>query len=657
MARWLLSFIAGSALAAASGLPMKLETRSAVTSRVSNIHISLEEPVEETVTFTYGSCRGVSLDDAHHTISKSEVRDSQRLVWVLPEDASSDGCISAWSVSGKLMGRSEPQTLHHNWKRRVQKRSIHMSNDTGIDTLGAWFEGVNLLKDKEPTVVDVDTAKSKQVAIVGAGMAGLMSYLVLSQAGMTNISIIEAGQRLGGRVHTEYLSGGPFDYSYQEMGPMRFPEHYVDPKTNTTYNITDHQLVFQLAAEMNELNNHDKNLSVDFIPWIQSNKNGLSYKNGIKLANGLPRPLPKSPPTHLSPLPLEFSVHMAQNMFKAHREFLDSGLQGLGGDVWSEYAFMVNYLKGSLNSTDALGSFTATSFWDTLYEGMYFQAATYKTIDGGLSRLPLSFHPLVDDITTMNRKIERVQFDSDNDRVNLQWRESFKNQTFENASYDYALLAVPFSIIRKWRLPSLPLTITNAINELPYTSACKVALEFSERFWEHYENPIVGGCSTTSDIAGIGSTCYPSYNINGTGPATMLASYISGDWGHRWASVSEEEHVQYVLDAMVEIHGENTRDLYTGKYNRRCWVLDPLESGSWVSPVAGQHQLYIPEYFKTYDNMIFIGEHTSYTHAWISSALDSGIRGAVQLLLELGLVDEAKAAVNKWMARWIDIVS
>jgi monoamine oxidase len=31
--------------------------------------------------------------------------------------------------------------------------------------------------------------------------------------------------------------------------------------------------------------------------------------------------------------------------------------------------------------------------------------------------------------------------------------------------------------------------------------------------------------------------------------------------------------------------------------------------------------------------MIFVGEHTSYTHAWIASALESGIRGAVQLLL------------------------
>ncbi len=31
--------------------------------------------------------------------------------------------------------------------------------------------------------------------------------------------------------------------------------------------------------------------------------------------------------------------------------------------------------------------------------------------------------------------------------------------------------------------------------------------------------------------------------------------------------------------------------------------------------------------------MIFVGEHTSYTHGWIASALDSGIRGGVQLLL------------------------
>lgn len=39
----------------------------------------------------------------------------------------------------------------------------------------------------------------------------------------------------------------------------------------------------------------------------------------------------------------------------------------------------------------------------------------------------------------------------------------------------------------------------------------------------------------------------------------------------------------------------------------------------------------------------------------VSSALESGIRGSVQLLLELGLVDEAKAITQTFMARFINI--
>ena len=39
----------------------------------------------------------------------------------------------------------------------------------------------------------------------------------------------------------------------------------------------------------------------------------------------------------------------------------------------------------------------------------------------------------------------------------------------------------------------------------------------------------------------------------------------------------------------------------------------------------------------------------------VSSALESGIRGSVQLLLGLGLVDEAKAITQTFMARWIHI--
>lgn len=249
-----------------------------------------------------------------------------------------------------------------------------------------------------------------------------------------------------------------------------------------------------------------------------------------------------------------------------------------------------------------------TTTLDQLYDGLYFRAASWLTIDGGLNRLPLSFHPLVDKDTHMNRKIERIQFvpgkKGGKSRVQLHWRDNSQpqNSGLRTSTYDYALISAPFSVVRSWRLPfTLPTTITNAIHNLRYAQACKVALEYSTRFWEHYENPIVGGCSTTSDIPMIGFICYPSYDINGTGSATILASYNpQDDWP---VSLSEEDHVRYVLDAMTEIHGEHTRQLYTGKYNRRCWALDPLEAAGWASPTVGQHQLYIPEYFKTYDGV------------------------------------------------------
>ncbi|KAI4866707.1 flavin-containing amine oxidoreductase [Hypoxylon rubiginosum] len=667
-----LSLAALAVPVSASRLPVKLETRSELSSRLANIHVSFEAPVDGVVTYTYGRCDDTKHHSAHHTVGQGTDAKDSRLVWILPDDVRFGGCISAWDELGLLVGRSEPQRVG---KRGLKKRgayAIEMTNATGIDTWGPWFDGVELLKDKEISTFDANDAKSKDVAIIGAGMAGLMTYLVLSQAGLTNVRLIEASQRLGGRVHTEYLSGGPFDYSYQEMGPMRFPE--TVKYDNESYNITDHQMVFQLAAEMNLINNHDKNFSVDFIPWIQSNTNGLYYYNGIKLDNGLPPTIAQtrnnsaltiSNPLNPSTQTLEdkvdavtsnttFMIELANNTFKAHKDFLVNGLGGLGGDTWSEFAYMVNYLNATLNDTDVLGG-GGDSFWDSLYDGVYFSAATWKTIDGGLSRLPASFHPLVDNVTTMNRKIERVEWLDDIKRVKLQWRDNYTDTVYQNASYDYAVFALPFSIVKKLRLPSLPPTISNAIDNLPFEAACKVALEYKTRFWEHYENPILGGCSTSSDIPGVGSICYPSYCLNCTGPATMLASYISGDWGARWVSVPEAEHVQYMVDAMAEIHGQVAYDEYTGKFNRRCWMLDPYEGGSWASPTIGQHQLYLPEYFKTYNNMIFVGEQTSYTHAWIASALESGIRGGVQLLLELGLVDEAKATVEKWMARWIDV--
>ncbi|KAI4231414.1 MAG: hypothetical protein L6R40_007736 [Gallowayella cf. fulva] len=205
----------------------------------------------------------------------------------------------------------------------------------------------------------------------------------------------------------------------------------------------------------------------------------------------------------------------------------------------------------------------------------------------------------------MGRSIERAEFLPKTNQVQLSWKDNFTDISFQNKTYDYAIIAAPFSKVRSWRFPNTKFnpTLKSAITSMPYTTVCKVALQFSTRFWEHYAQPIFGSCSTATDIPGIGSICYPSYRINSTGPGVMLASYTSGDFGIRFASLPELEHVQYVLNAMIEIHGEVAREQYTGKYNRKCWALDPLESASWASPSIGMHKLYIPTYFETENNV------------------------------------------------------
>jgi monoamine oxidase len=180
---------------------------------------------------------------------------------------------------------------------------------------------------KEISAVDVKWAKAKEIAVVGAGMAGLvrklqhatmtglrtamkltttlqMTWLALNESGMTKLSFIEAAQRLGGRVHTAYF-GDRTERQYQEVGPMRLPLSYISSETNETVQINDHRIVFQLPgkhctshstiamqvadislAEVNNLNKNNSCFPEDFIKSYQRSLNGLYYVGGARKPNG-----------------------------------------------------------------------------------------------------------------------------------------------------------------------------------------------------------------------------------------------------------------------------------------------------------------------------------------------------------------------------------
>ena len=152
---------------------------------MSNIHVAYNVPVHGKLSMHYGSCDSPIAQkniSHHHMVGSTEVGSHplairhaewknsmpERFVWLVPESAPDAGCLHAYA-DDELIGKSEPIRV----VKRIQKRGVVLGDIT--DAEGPWFDGVQYLKEKEPSKVFVANAKNKSIGILGGGMAGLMS--------------------------------------------------------------------------------------------------------------------------------------------------------------------------------------------------------------------------------------------------------------------------------------------------------------------------------------------------------------------------------------------------------------------------------------------------------------------------------------------------
>jgi monoamine oxidase len=557
-----------------------------------------------------------------------------------------------------------------------------------FDALGAWFEEVASISiTSRPE--DVERAKNTSIAIVGAGITGLATALMLDSVGVHNWEILEARHQIGGRLRTLYVGG---TQEWAEMGPMRLPYKIKYKSDNATLEYSDHAMTFQLADWLNEMNQGNRNdLKINFIPWIQHSPNELlglgtgRHPDGriptraeIAANSSLGKPAPmnteeyKDIKAKMSDILLDEDTlrEIQRDVWRVHGRIMKEGL-----DDVSQQSMMRNVWNASAEVVDAIhGATDYDVFWDEMHHNSNLaqdgSASTlgeteWRCVDGGFSRFSDAILPHVQDRLVLNRQVREIEAIEDEHGsttgIKLSWvdvnanRSQTKPQPHQTKTYDYAMLAVPFTMTRMMGLPSFSSTLSRAMAErgLRFKDACKVGLLFSERFWEKGDRPIFGGYSTPPDAA-VGALYYPVYGHNETGRPGLILHYRGGDWSSRFLSLSEEQHVAMVLDAIASLHGEEVRDLYTGDYERLCWLDEPFIATAWTRPDVAQHALYIPAYHQTEFNTIVLGEHTAPTHAWVSSSLYSAVRGAVQLLLEVGLIDEAKELNQRWMGRWIN---
>jgi hypothetical protein len=147
----------------------------------------------------------------HHELGSTWIKRTsrpERIVWAVPKDAVHGGCLHAYSGSG-LIGRSAPVSVKHQPRKREDIAKI-------ADAMGPWFDGVAYLANKANNASFVAVEKSKKIGIVGGGMSGLLTSLLLDSVGIHDWQIIESSQRIGGRIRTKYLAGTT-------------PDQYVSP--------------------------------------------------------------------------------------------------------------------------------------------------------------------------------------------------------------------------------------------------------------------------------------------------------------------------------------------------------------------------------------------------------------------------------------------
>lgn len=510
------------------------------------------------------------------------------------------------------------------------------------------------------TILEPGSLRDKQVAVMGAGLAGLAAAFELRKLGC-DITLFEALEnRVGGRVYTWYFDRAKTLYG--EFGPMRIP--------------VTHEAVWHYI----------KLLKLPTRTFIQSNPNALIHLRGVGVPNdyrgvnvmrlvypryrlssaerntpwqelgyyGIESHILKASPETRSEMIRVKPAYRPETLFwdaASNRQMLE--YSGITQDA-------INLL-GSL--FPLMGQNLYNSYIDYIQEAYPANLSYLYRIDGGFVRMPEAFMKALLSNSSGEaykgiepEKLGKVRFkagcpidgihpDADGEKVRLHY--SCKSEGCGNAeSFDYVLCAIPFSTLRTVDIqPAFSPLKMQAIKEVNYIDAQKTLMLFRRKFWEA-ERPggmIPGGGSYTdlpiTTLWYPGDTGYPAGqegasrlgSLNPNKPGVLMSYGFSLD-SIRLASMRERKRLNTILQQTEQVHGlpEGTLDPLIEDFKTVRWNDEPWFRGALCYFTPGQKRLFswpmaLPEYG---GRVFFAGDHISAVHRWMQGALQSGMEAA-----------------------------
>jgi len=445
---------------------------------------------------------------------------------------------------------------------------------------------------------------SKNIVILGAGISGLVAASELRKAGH-EVTIIEASQRVGGRIQTLREPFSPGQYS--EAGAMRVPD--------------SHQLVRAYADRY----------ALEMRPFQSFNPNGwfCSHSHRVRLGDVVSGKVPNDFPLDQAERASSLQV-LWDELISPYRELVQqdptswtqlreelqsiSLRQFMQNAGWSEAAIE---LYGLVAGFETLLSASAAEFLGEVLQDL---RSNTMTIEGGMDQLPMSFLPELEDCIAFGTRVHAL--DQDEDGVIIHVENVGGRSTIRG---EYAICTLPFSILRHIEiLCEFSWGKRKAIRNLHYEDAARVFFETTERFWENED--IHGGASIT-DLA-IRSVYYPECQPHGK-RSVLMASYCHGQDAMRWGALTPEERLVQARENIAVIHPDCEQYLASG--HSLVWSHNPYAAGAYAFFQPHQERELHEAIIAPEGRFFFAGEHASIQHRWIEGAIESALRASLEV--------------------------
>ncbi|KAG9125255.1 hypothetical protein FRC07_008382, partial [Ceratobasidium sp. 392] len=544
-----------------------------------------------------------------------------------------------------------------------------------------------------------------KIGILGAGAAGL--YLALMIDYLKGLSaekgfefnydyvLHEANPsktHIGGRIYTHRFpspqGGVPLPYDYYDVGAMRFPNL---PWMRPTFGLISY-------------------LDIDMIEYIMKDGNGnnINSFNGVTKMN---RDLHYSPQNDYDPFGTGLSglTGSPDEMAKAKIGSFMSGLVAdwatgwntmMSSDEWSTRGYMtlssqatysddvVSYLETFNSSTGLYDCALTESVMDALdfdytppqlpppppTKQPYNPPPLWYCINGGTDQI---ITKALSKISNQPKRGDRAiaiapvcVLEEADPVVTAMTVTIMNNGAVEQHQYHHVVSTMPLSCLSQVDTSQCHFSwnLRTAIRDLHYDCSTKVAIQFSERWWETLvppkNGPQIGGISSTDRPTR--TVVYPSYGIRSSGQgATMIVSYTWAQDAFRLGSLAqgkgsnaETALIAGILKDLTDMHNIAEPNYLRGlmlNYHVFDWYGHESSMGKLAYINACAFALFGPGQFKNlyplvtkpvYGRLHFAGEATSVHHAWIVGALNSAYRSLFEILELEGQKDLITQYIN-----------